>query len=65
MLQTGEHVILSAYFSPEVKQWLPFGVFTVQDGRVIHLEGRLQLGDYESVAAFASALANPPPTSER
>ena len=65
MLQPGEHVILSAYFSPELGQWLPLGVFTVRDGRVLHLEGRLQVGDYESVAAFASALANPPPTTAR
>ena len=65
MLQPGEHVILSAYFSAGVGQWLPFGVFTVQDGRVMHLEGRLQVGDYNSVAAFASALANPPPTTAR
>ncbi len=65
MLRTGEHVILSAYFDPEVGQWLPFGVFTVRDGRVIHLEGGLQVGDYESVAAFASALTNPPATPVR
>jgi hypothetical protein len=66
MLEPGEHVIVSAHFSPGLGQWRPFGVFTVRDdGRVIHLEGRLHVGDYESVAAFASALANPPQTPER
>jgi hypothetical protein len=65
MLEPGEHVILSAYFNRDVGQWLPFGVFTVQKGRVIHLESRLQVGDYETVAQFATALANPPPTPQR
>jgi hypothetical protein len=65
MLARGEHVIVSAYFSREVGQWRPFGVFTVQDGRVIHLEHGLQVGDYESVAEFANSLANPPHTPQR
>jgi hypothetical protein len=63
MLAPGEHVIVSAYFSPGVGQWYLFGVFTVSDGRVIHLEPCVQVGDYESVAQFARALANPPPTT--
>jgi hypothetical protein len=63
MLAPGEHVIVSASFNRDVGQWLPFGVFTVRDGRVIHLQ--LQLADYETVAEFASALANPPPTPQR
>jgi hypothetical protein len=65
MLAPGEHVIVSAYFDRALGQWLPFGVFIVRDGRVIHLEPGLQLGDYETVAQFASALANPPPTPQR
>ena len=65
MLAPGEHVIVSAYFNRDVGQWLPFGVFVVRDGRVIHLEPGLQLGDYESVAQFASALSKPPPTPQR
>jgi len=65
MLEPGEHVIVSAYFDRDVGQWIPFGVFTVRDGRVIHREPRLELGDYETVAEFASALANPPPTPPR
>jgi hypothetical protein len=63
MLAPGEHVIVSAYFDQHDGLWLPFGVFAVRDGRVINLEPRLQLGDYESVAQFASAVANPPPTT--
>lgn len=65
MLALGEHVILSAYLNRDVGQWLPFGVFTVRDGHVISLQRGLDLGDYESVAQFASALANPPPTRQR
>jgi hypothetical protein len=44
---------------------VPFGAFEVRDGRVIHLDKGLQTLDYPSVAAFATALANPPPTSDR
>jgi hypothetical protein len=65
MLAPGEHVIVSAYFDRSVGQWRPFGVFAVRDGHVIHLEPGLQVGDYESVAQFVSALANPPPTPQR
>jgi len=65
MLAPGEHVIVSAYFDADVGQWRPFGVFTVRDGRVIHLESRLDVPDYESVAQFARALADPPPTPQR
>jgi hypothetical protein len=65
MLTPGEHVIVSAYLNHDVGQWLPFGVFTVRDGHVISLQRGLDLGDYESVAQFASALANPPPTRRR
>jgi hypothetical protein len=64
MLTPGQHVIVSAYFNRDVGQWLPFGVFSVRDGRVIPEPG-LQLGDYETVAQFASALASPPPTPPR
>jgi hypothetical protein len=59
----GEHVIVSAYFDQHDGLWLPLGVFAVRDGRVINLQPRLQVGDYESIAQFASALANPPPTT--
>jgi hypothetical protein len=65
MLAPGEHVIVSAYFDGDVGQWRPFGVFTVRDGRVIHMESRVHVPDYESVAQFASALANPPPAPQR
>ena len=65
MLAPGEHVIMWAYFDGDSGQWGPFGVFTVRDGRVIHMESRFHGGDYESVAQFASALANPPPTPQR
>jgi hypothetical protein len=63
LLAPGEQVIVSAYFDQVDGQWLPYGVFAVRDGRVINLEPLLQVGDYESVAQFASALANPPPTT--
>jgi hypothetical protein len=36
--------------------------FEVRDGRVLHLDVRLQRKDYDSVDDFAAALANPPPT---
>lgn len=65
MLSPGEHIIVSAYFSDYAQQWRPFGVFTIADGRVVHLEARLQLRDYESVDQFAGAVANPPPTPGR
>jgi hypothetical protein len=62
MLKVGQHVIVSAYFDASRRTWAPFGVFEVRDGRVVHLEPRLQIKDYESVEAFAAAVANPPPT---
>ena len=62
MLKVGQHVIVSAYFDASRRTWAPFGVFEVRDGRVVHLEPRLQSKDYESVEAFAAAVANPPPT---
>ena len=46
-------------------EWIPFGVFEVRDGRVLALEKRLETPDYDSVDAFAVALANPPPTVAR
>ena len=58
-------MIVSAYINRDLGEWRPFGVFAVRDGRVIHLELERQLGDYETVAQFASALANPPPTPPR
>ena len=61
-LKVGQHVIVSAYFDATRRAWAPFGVFEVQDGRVVHLDGRLQTKDYESVEAFAAEVANPPPT---
>jgi hypothetical protein len=64
-LRVGQHVIVSAYFNRDVGQWVPFGVFEVREGRVIHLDKRLQTLDYDSVGEFATALANPPPTSAR
>jgi hypothetical protein len=67
MLTPGEHVIVSAYFSSDVAQWRPIGVFTIHDGRVIQLDSDqyVQIGNYESVAEFARALASPPPTPHR
>jgi hypothetical protein len=65
VLAPGEHVIVSASFDGDAGLWRPLGVFTVRDGRVIHLESRHLVGDYESVAQFAHALANPPPTPQR
>ena len=62
MLKVGQHVIVSAYFDASRRTWSPFGVFEVQDGRVVHLEPRIQIKDYDSVEAFAAAVANPPPT---
>jgi hypothetical protein len=41
------------------------GVFEVRDGRVVALETRMYTLDYDSVDAFAAALANPPPTVVR
>jgi hypothetical protein len=58
----GQHVIVSAYFDAARRAWPPFGVFEVQDGRVVHLDRRLKTKDYDSVEAFAEAVANPPPT---
>src|SRR5262245_16103245 len=65
MLNVGEHVILSVYYDAVAREWMPFGVFEVRDGRVLHLEPKLQTQDYDSVEAFAAALANPPPTVQR
>jgi hypothetical protein len=64
-LRVGQHVITSAYFHTEFGKWTPFGVFEVRDGRVFALEKRLATLDYDSVDAFAGALANPPPTVVR
>jgi hypothetical protein len=61
-LTVGQHVILSAYFDATRRAWAPFGVFEVQDGRVVPLDRRLQTKNYGSVDAFAAAVANPPPT---
>lgn len=64
-LHVGQHVITSALFFAEIQSWVPFGTFEVRDGRVVHLESRFQTQDYDSVEAFAAALANPPPTAGR
>jgi hypothetical protein len=62
-LNVGQHVILSAYFDKTKEWWVPFGLFEVRDGRVLHLDARLRTKDYESAEDFAAALANPPPTT--
>jgi hypothetical protein len=63
-LTVGQHVIVSAYFDESRGWWVPFGVFKVQDGRVLRLDERgPQTKDYDSVEEFATALANPPPTT--
>ena len=64
-LRVGQHVITSATFNANFGEWIPFGVFEVRDGRVVALYPRLETGDYDSVEAFAVALANPPPTVAR
>jgi hypothetical protein len=61
-LRVGQHVITSAHFNADLGEWIPFGVFEVRDGRVLALETRLHAPDYDTVDAFAVALANPPPT---
>jgi hypothetical protein len=50
---------MSAYVNADLGKWIPFGVFEVRDGRVFALEKRLETPDYNSVDAFAVALANP------
>ena len=64
-LRVGQHVITSAFFNTDLGEWVPFGVFEVRDGRVVALDTRLHTPDYDSVDAFAVALANPPPTVVR
>ena len=64
-LKVGQHVIVSAYFNQYVKAWSPFGFLEVRDGRVVRLEPDLRIHDYDSVEAFAAALANPSPTVVR
>jgi hypothetical protein len=64
-LRVGQHVITSALFHADFAVWTPFGVFEVRDGRVLALDTRSHTPDYESVDAFAVALANPPPTVVR
>lgn len=61
-LRVGQHLIMSAWFNTDVGEWVPFGVFEVRDRRVVALDTRLETVDYDSVDAFAAALANPPPT---
>ena len=64
-LRAGQHVILSAYFDPQLREWAPLGVFEVRKGRVVSLESHLKTRDFESVEDFAAALANPPLTVVR
>jgi hypothetical protein len=64
-LRVGQHVIVSALLDRGLGKWRPFGLFEVREGRVVHLESRLQTRDYESVEEFAAALANPPLTVVR
>ncbi len=61
-LRIGQHIIVSGHFNADLGEWIPFGVFEVRDGRVVALDAPLHTRDYESVDAFAIALANPPPT---
>jgi hypothetical protein len=61
-LRVGQHVIASAHFDADLAEWVPVGVFEVREGRVVALEKRPYMLDYDSVDAFAAALANPPPT---
>ena len=60
-LKVGQHVVLSAYYCRDVDAWVPLGVFEVRDGRVVRVQENLER-DYASIAEFATALANPPPT---
>ena len=62
-LAVGQHVIVSAYFDEAKGWWAPFGFFEVRNGRVRHIDNRLQKKDYDSVEDFAAALANPPATT--
>jgi len=55
----GQRIIVSAYFDHAKGWWSPYGFFEVRDGRVLHLDNRLQTRDYDSVEDFAAALANP------
>jgi hypothetical protein len=61
-LRVGQHVIASAHFYADLAEWVPVGVFEVREGRVVALERRPYMLDYDSVDAFAAAMANPPPT---
>jgi len=61
-LSVGQHIITSAFFDATTQGWVPMGVFEVRDGRVLHLDARLNTQDYDSVEDFAAAVANPPPT---
>lgn len=67
-LKVGQHVIVSAYFEAILGAWVPFRAFEVREGRVVPLEGGSRqpgydrLESYDSLEAFAAALANPPPT---
>jgi hypothetical protein len=58
----GQHVIISAYFDDTRGWWVPHGAFEIQNGQVLRLDKRWQTQDYKSVAEFAAALADPPPT---
>jgi len=62
-LDVGQHVIVSAYFDGTRGSWVLHGAFEVRDGRVLHLDERLQTEDYDSVDEFTIALANPPRTT--
>jgi len=55
----GQRIIVSAYFDHAKGWWSPYGFFEVRDGRVLHLDNRVQTRDYDSVEDFAAALANP------
>ena len=62
-LEVGQHIIVSAYFDGTRGWWVLHGTFEVRDGRVLHLDERLQTRDYDSVEEFTTALANPPRTT--
>jgi hypothetical protein len=63
-LHVGQHIIVSAYFDRDTRTWRPFGVFEVGvDGRVATIQQSIHSRAYESVDAFAAALAHPPPTT--
>jgi hypothetical protein len=64
-LDVGQHVIVSAYLNLYVGAWVPFGIFEVRAGQIVGLDPWGKNLKYDSVDAFASALANLPPTAGR